>query len=122
MRHLGHYALAGLLVLATVPIYRFILTHRDQGVPVAVSAVHGSLSPPLFTAVPLRTYNETNCYAEPSKSECVDAFKMVEAMRTGRARCVAGVVYRTSDHVIEPWPPGNVQCTDTYGFRKPHGV
>jgi hypothetical protein len=34
-----------------------------------------------------------------------------DALSKGRAKCVAGIVYRTYDHVIEPWP-GNIRCSD----------
>lgn len=116
MKHAGQYALAGLLVLATVPIYHFILTHRAQGDPVAsvpVRAVHSTPEPPSY--VDCRVVSSAEC------SQLVNTANAFAALREGRAKCVAGVVYRTADHVIEPWP-GKVACDDPYGFRSPRGV
>jgi hypothetical protein len=121
MKASTYYVLAGLLVLATVPIYHSILSRRDRGESVTPTVMHRRSSATSALPAARASYNETSCYAEPSKPECVDAFKMVDALKTGRAKCVAGVVYKTSDHVIEPWP-GHVLCTDPYSPRLPRGV
>lgn len=94
------YLLAAGLVLATVPVYRFILHHR------AASASH--LAVPVSVPV---GYRQSPVYSK-AESEA-DA-----ALMSRRARCVAGVVYRTYDHVIEPWP-GNVRCEGDPGYVVP---
>lgn len=41
-----------------------------------------------------------------------------KAISERRAKCVNGVVYRTYDHVIEPWP-GDVRCFAAEGVAGP---
>lgn len=112
MRSFSYYVLAGLLVLASVPIYRAILSHRVQADLVMTAPPRVAPDPPAFV----------DCSSQGSKcAALVNIANAMAAIRTGRAKCVAGVVYRTADHVIEPWP-GNVACDDPYAFRGPRGV
>lgn len=102
MKPVFAYSLATVLVLVTVPIYRFMLDRRSSPPSVAVAApvVH-SAGP--SGAVP--RYSRFEAEAD-------------EALMARRARCVAGVVYRTYDHVIEPWP-GDVRCQGDPGYVVP---
>jgi len=93
MRPSGYYVIAGLLVLASLPIYWYIYLRAVR--PDNLEASH--VDAPHSVSVSRRFYMTPNE---------VSAFRAIVA---GRARCVAGVVYRTSDHVIEPWP-GRVRC------------
>jgi hypothetical protein len=116
MKATGYYVLAGVLVLATVPIYRFILNRGAQAEPVTAVA-HW---PAAVSASPAYL----DCDRTPADSNCVALANWREAevaLRAGRAKCVAGVVYRTSGHVIEPWP-GQVACDDPGGLRSRQGV
>jgi len=115
MKAAGHYAFAGLLLLASVPIYRYILAHRVEAGSAVAAPVVAVRLPEAVPYVDCRVASSAEC------SERVNAANAYAALREGRAKCVAGVVYRTADHVIEPWP-GNVSCDDPYGFRRPRGV
>lgn len=114
MKHAGHYLLAGLLVLATVPIYRFILTRNDQVVSAGSTFVRSSVvsAPGSRPVVDCSSSHSAECV---SFSNGMDA---TLALRDGRAKCVAGTVYRVYGHVIEPWPPGNLGCDDPYAMRR----
>lgn len=101
MRSTGLYVLAVLLTLATVPIYRYIY-HR------AVRADQVVANPATATSVRLEPARSRRFAMTPNEQAAYNA------MAVGRAKCVAGTVYRTSDHVIEPWP-GNVRCLDENG-------
>jgi len=94
MRSTGLYVLAALLTLATVPIYRYIY-HRAARPDSSVE-----VSPKVPSAAPA---HRRMVYMTPDEAS---AF---EALNKHRAKCVEGVVYRTYDHVIEPWP-GHVLC------------
>lgn len=94
MRPSAYYVIAGLLVLASLPIYRYIYLRAVRpDVP----------APPSVTASRARAPVPSSRFVSLVQAEAA------AAMRSGRAKCVAGVVYRTADHVIEPWP-GHVQC------------
>jgi len=103
MRNGGAYVVAGLLVLASVPIYMKVYERYSDGavnaavpVPPQVAVAH----PPAVRDKFVMTRDESNA---------------LNAITHGKAKCVWGVVYRTSDHVIEPWP-GHVTCmSDTAG-------
>jgi hypothetical protein len=97
MKDVVYYALAGLLVLASVPIYRSILSHRAQ-VDSVTSAPALSVDTPVPSSARSRRVVMTRNESEAS-----------DAIQAHRAKCVAGVVYRTADRVIEPWP-GHVRC------------
>lgn len=94
MRPTGYYVIAGLLVLASLPIYRYIYLRAARPDDPAPSSATASRAP--TPVLPTRFVSLVQAEA-------------TAAMRAGRAKCVAGVVYRTADHVIEPWP-GHVQC------------
>ena len=94
MRAAGQYVIAGLLVLASVPIYHYIYRR----------AVRPDVPPPVVVAA-----KSAAAPTVPQRFISMVQTDALAAMRAGRARCVAGVVYRTSEHVIEPWP-GHVQC------------
>jgi len=98
MRGAGAYVVAGLLVLASVPICMKVYERYDAAVPVPSQGVatHPSAVRDKFVMTQ-------------------DEISALDAITHGRAKCVWGVVYRTSDHVIEPWP-GHVTCeSDTAG-------
>lgn len=94
MRPSGYYVIAGLLVLASLPIYRYVYLRTVR--PNVVESSQVDRPRPVVSG-------SRRLYMTPNE---VSAFR---AIVSGRARCVAGVVYRTSDHVIEPWP-GGVRC------------
>lgn len=94
MRPWTYYAVAAGLLLATVPIYQYIYRRAIQSETLTVVAHPMSRPPKARPSRVLMTPNESNAY---------------DAIKLGRARCVAGIVYRTFDHVIEPWP-GNLRC------------
>lgn len=94
MRSTGLYVLAALLTLATVPIYRYIY-HRAARPDSSVEVLRKT--PP---AAPVHS---RMLYMTPDESSAL------EALNKHRAKCVGSVVYRTYDHVIEPWP-GHVRC------------
>ena len=104
MRSFLLYGLAVLLVAASIPIYMAI--SKARGLSPSQPPVSLVASPVLqvdrnFVSGP------RECLAGDSRNMCQALF----AVMHGRAKCVAGVVYRTYDHVIEPWP-GNVYCPD----------
>jgi hypothetical protein len=116
MKGVLYYPLAGFLVLASVPIYRSILSHRPgSGLVVGPSASSAVADQPLAAI---------DCSSSVS-SECVSMRNGMEAMfalREGRAKCVAGRIYRVYDHVIEPWPPGDLGCDSDSGLERFGGV
>lgn len=101
MRPSTQYLFAILLVVASIPLY-MVLARSDGNrggsatAPVAIRPSPGVSSPPKHVSM---TANEAAAF---------------EAIGAHRARCVAGVVYRTSGHVIEPWP-GRVACSEFGG-------
>jgi hypothetical protein len=98
---------AGLLVVSAVIAY-VVVNDRDD-------------APPAHQATAARTTQATR--PMPARMASVprsNASAAQEAMAQGRAKCVAGVVYSTADHVIEPWP-GNVHCSATQDGTD-HGV
>lgn len=100
MKVAWQYVMAVALSLASVPIYvkvyeRYSGSHSGSG-EVAASApavaVHHVVAPGARNVV--MTRNEDDA---------------LNALIVHRAKCVHGVVYKTADHVIEPWP-GRVRC------------
>lgn len=112
MRSTGMYLLAALLTAATVPIYIYIY--------------HRAIRPDIVTQLPRAVPVPGVTYADRAHDHdrptvlSPNEYRAMEALGSGRAKCVAGVVYRTSDHVIEPWP-GHVRCT-SYGSGAYVGV
>jgi len=108
MKPFHYYLIAALLLVGSMPIYHSILTHRSGD-----SVIASPVSPPLPSSPHSPTHSiqpeavAYSCEKEPDAPPCV----LERAAREGRAKCVAGVVYRTYDHVIEPWPPGNIRCS-----------
>ncbi|SKB73658.1 hypothetical protein [Luteibacter sp. 22Crub2.1] len=94
-----YYALTALLVLASVPIY-WAIWHRSFGVP--------SPRPESSSRVVVRPVSERRASLTWGEAAAM------HALEARRAKCIAGVVYRTYDHVIEPWP-GGVRCVAPYG-------
>lgn len=92
-RQLG-WLFAGLLMVSAVIAY--------------VVVNDGDEASPAHQAATARTTQATQP-KEPSVPRS-NASAAQEAMAHGRAKCVAGVVYSTADHVIEPWP-GNLHCS-----------
>lgn len=115
MRSFSLYLGAALLVLASVPIYRYIIHRALQADSVA--------SAPVVQSQRLDV-DEVRSPVRPS-SLTSNELRALEALAAGRAKCVNGVVYRTSDHVIEPWP-GGVACVsdldNSFSGVVPRGV
>jgi len=125
MRGIGAYVVAGLLVLASVPIYwkvyeRYSDSHELRSVAKAVEIMPARRPSP-GVSLPGRIGVGKDCPATgPDQCTTIDnSLAAVAALRGGNAKCVAGTIYRTYGHVIEPWPPGNLGCEDPYGMPPP---
>ena len=96
MKIAWQYVLAGLLVLASVPVYvKVYERYSDKGdgrSPAPAVVVRDLVRPTTRKLVMSRNEDEA-----------------LNALMMHQAKCVSGVVYRTADHVIEPWP-GRVRC------------
>lgn len=98
MKPSTYYLLALLLLAGSIPAYMALARHEVADPPrVATRSKAPAPAVVAFESRPASmTRNESAALA---------------AIEAHRAKCVAGVVYRTADHVIEPWP-GNVRCID----------
>lgn len=95
MRPSGHYVIAGLLVLASLPIYYYV--YRRAVRPDVILPARVVPKPKPGSASSDRVFMTH------------DEAAALDALGRHRAKCVEGVVYRIYDHVIEPWP-GGVRC------------
>lgn len=105
MKSAGYYVIAALLVLASLPIYWAILHAGDR--PVSGVPAHVGL------ASAARESSSTVSH----KVLTADEAAAMAGLTSGRAKCIRGVVYRTYDHVIEPWP-GGVRCLAAPGVTE----
>lgn len=99
-----NYTLAVLLTLGTVPLYHFILTGRFSSESYWAKVAAPQPPPPAAEVRSPTTF--TNCDDARVANVCA----AIEAMRKGKARCVAGRIYRVEPTIIEPWP-GGVRCS-----------
>lgn len=123
MRDAMNYALAAVLLLASIPLYRYIIAHADQPdtVPAVVALAapvsplpRGSVEPAVAT--PSASY--VVCSGRSSqpafsqtivtdRSDCRFVGEAVMAIEKGAARCLAGQLYAVhrANGVLEvrPW-------------------
>ena len=98
MKPSTYYLLALLLVVASIPLY-MKLARAD--VDRSASFVPGADVSPLAGAGDLPV--------KPRRLISPEQIVAVDAILRGDARCVAGIVYSTANHVIEPLP-GRIKC------------
>ncbi|KJV34843.1 hypothetical protein [Luteibacter yeojuensis] len=92
---------AGLLVVSAAIAYA-VVRDGDGGQPGALhESTHETAHVAAVQALPGPVTREDAADANISAA--------LDALSDGRATCVAGVVYATSGHVIEPWP-GHIRC------------
>lgn len=112
MRSWMAYAIAGCLVLATIPMYRHILERaRRPDADVSPAATLQARAPTGYE--PPLQQPVRQCSTGMLHGPCDDVLVINEALGYYKARCVGDTVYRLKRHgtitVVEPWPT-QVKC------------